>query len=187
MSVKSSARSFNNLRYSNLVILCNQGYWRRYKFTILCSTCNSVRMKILVIFLLNTLTGVLSRMFYFTPWTFKSYFLPYARLSSILLILSGGPIGPVTFTALSTRSINIQIDKGSQLGRYQHFFVQRPSGPDICRIAVNRILNDCTDGHATQGNNHYRIGADYPTGVWSPDSYYANTLQQDRTHFLSNC
>ncbi len=103
------------------------------------------------------------------------------------LDILGGPVGPVTFTALSTRSVNIQIDKGSQIGPYTHFFIQRGNGHTICTIPTHGILTECTDGHAKQGKNHYRIGAEYSTGTWFPDNYNTNTLQQDRTHFLRNC
>ncbi len=99
----------------------------------------------------------------------------------------GGPIGPITFTSLSKRSINIQIDKGSELGKYTEFFVEREMWYEgVCKIPIHGILNDCTDGHARQGSNHYRIGADYATGTWSPDDYYVDTLQEDRTHFKFN-
>ncbi len=93
-----------------------------------------------------------------------------------MIEILGGPIGPITFTSLSTRSINIQVDRGSQLGEYTHFFIQRDNWDIACRIPVHGILTDCTDSQARQGNNHYRIGAEYSTGMWVPGDYYVDTL-----------
>ncbi len=96
----------------------------------------------------------------------------------------GGPIGPITFTALSTRSINIQIEKGSQAGPYQNFLIQRENWDYICKIPVHGVLTDCTDSHARQGNNNYHIGANYPSVSWSPEDHYGETLQQDRKYYF---
>ncbi len=81
---------------------------------------------------------------------------------------------------MSRSSINIQIDKGSQVGRYQLFTIQRDNWNTVCEVPIYGALTDCLDRHARQGNNHYRIGAKASGAVWTPDNYYANTLEQDR-------
>ncbi len=71
------------------------------------------------------------------------------------------------------------------MGQYTHFYIQRDNWQVVCKIAIHGILNDCTDGHAKQGKNHYRIGAEYSTGALAPADYYADTLEQDRMYFLT--
>ncbi len=136
----------------------------------------------LVAIQLTAFSGVLSRTFYKLKHMLFLYLCDYLRELQIL----GGPIGPITFTALSTRSINIQIDRGSDLGLYQRFTIRRDNWNTVCNIPIYATLTDCTDGHAQQGNNHYRIGARYATGSWVPSSYYADTLQQDRMHSFTS-
>ncbi len=96
------------------------------------------------------------------------------------LQILGGPIGRITFTALSKTSINIQIDKGKNVGLFQRFTIRRTNWKDACYLPIYATLNDCTDRHARQGKNHYRIGARYATAGWTPSNYYTNTLHQDR-------
>ncbi len=84
---------------------------------------------------------------------------------------------------MSTGYINIQIDKGKQLGRYKQFYIERDNWNVVCKIPIHAILNDCTDTQARQGKNHYGIGAEYTGGVRVPDNYYADTLKQDRKYF----
>ncbi len=96
------------------------------------------------------------------------------------LHILGGPIGRITFTAVSTRSINIQIDNGSDLGLFQWFTIRRENWNDACNIPIYGTLTDCTDGHAQHGRNLYRIGARYSTGSWMSQEYYADTLPQER-------
>ncbi len=116
----------------------------------------------------------------------KAYALLFGSclISLPQLQISGGPFGPITFTALSTKSINIQIDRGSDLGLFQLFTIRRDNWDTACNIPIYATLTDCTDRHARKGNNHYRIGARYDTGAWVPDNYYADTLQHDRMHCL---
>ncbi len=102
-----------------------------------------------------------------------------------MLGILGGPVGPITFTAMSTRSIHIQINKGSQVGQFNVFQVRRDNMATVCDIPIHRILTECTDSHARQGDNLYRIAAFYPGVSWGPRNYNAHTLQQDRMHFLT--
>ncbi len=90
------------------------------------------------------------------------------------------PVGPVTFTSMSRKSINIQIDKGNDLGSYQLFTIQRENGDTVCDVPIYGALTDCLDSHARQGKNHYRIGAKSKTATSVINSYYAKTLEQDR-------
>ncbi len=99
-----------------------------------------------------------------------------------LFDILGGPIGPITFTAMSTSSINIQVDKGSEVGEYTTFNVVMKQR--ICEIPINWVLTECTDSHASQGRNNYKIGATRVGGMLFPQDYYASTLQEDRMNFL---
>ncbi len=80
-------------------------------------------------------------------------------IADFIVNISGCPTEPITFTALSRGSINIQIDKGPDLGLYQYFIIRRANWATACNIPIYATLNDCTDQHAAQGRNHYRIGA----------------------------
>ncbi len=124
---------------------------------------------------LTALQGVLSR-------TYNSLItIQSLVIADFIVNISVGPIGPITFTALLRGSINIQIDKGPDLGLYQYFTIHRANWETACNIPIYATLTDCADKHAAQGRNHYRIGARYNEGSWIPDNYYADTLQQDRT------
>ncbi len=67
---------------------------------------------------------------------------------------------------------------------YQWFTVRRDNFDTACNIPIYATLTDCTDRHARQGNNHYRIGARYDSGAWASSHYYIDTLQQDRMFYL---
>ncbi len=45
--------------------------------------------------------------------------------STHILIVSGGPDGLITFTALSNTSINIQVDKGDNVGQFETFDIYK--------------------------------------------------------------
>ncbi len=130
---------------------------------------------------LAALTGVVLGMLAIL-FAFRKAFPPL--ITRYLFDVSGGPLGPITFTAMSTRSINIQVDKGPDIWIYHTFTIRRDNWQTACNIPVNAILNDCTDNYARQGRNHYRIGADFQHGGMVPRNFYANTLQHNRTHFL---
>ncbi len=91
------------------------------------------------------------------------------------------PIGKITFTALTRRSINIQIDNGTNMGPYETFLVQKHV-VDICEIPFRDPLNDCTDSTASFGQNRYEISAYYPHGSIAPTDFNGDTLMQNRKH-----
>ncbi len=91
------------------------------------------------------------------------------------------PFGPITFTGLSTKAINIQVEKWGHTGQYERFTVTRDNRHVVCSIAVHGALDDCTDWHAKRGRNLYNIGAKFHGGSFFPRDFYADTLQEDRT------
>ncbi len=97
-------------------------------------------------------------------------------------MLLDGPIGQVTFTALSNKLINIQVDNGTSMGPYTGFTVQRES-VSVCKITAANILNDCSDQSAKLGANDYQITADYTGGSSAPKSFTTKTLERERTLF----
>ncbi len=99
------------------------------------------------------------------------------------MIVLDDPIGKVTFTALTRRSINIQIDNGTKMGPYEKFLVQKHV-VDVCEIPFRDPLNDCTDAAASFGQNWYELGAYYTYGLLAPLIYMGDTLIENRKRFI---
>ncbi len=100
--------------------------------------------------------------------------------STRILIVSGGPVGLITFTALSNTSINVQVDKGDNVGQFETFVIYK--GPFLwCTIPIYGVLRECTDNQAKHGQNEYGIGADSPSSTSWPKDYTTYTLDQNRT------
>ncbi len=79
-------------------------------------------------------------------------------------------------------SINIQVDNGTEMGKYELFDITRSqSGADVCNISVSEALNDCSDSSASTGINQYRIYAEYSGGSTFTEDITANTLDKNRT------
>ncbi len=96
------------------------------------------------------------------------------------MIVSGGPVGLITFTALSNTSINIQVDKGDNVGQFETFDIYK--GPfAMCHISIYGVLRECTDNQAKPGPNEYDIGATGPSSTSWPKDYTTYTLDQNRT------
>ncbi len=92
-----------------------------------------------------------------------------------------GPIGPVTFTGLSTSSINIQVDNGTKMADYMKFEITRALGAeDVCEILLSDPLNDCTDTAAKPGDNEYFVHAERTGEVFALDKLKAATLAINR-------
>ncbi len=86
----------------------------------------------------------------------------------------------ITFTALSNTSINIQVDKGDNVGQFETFDIYK--GPfAMCHIPIYGVLRECTDNQAKPGPNEYGIGATGPSSTSWPKDYTTYTLDQNRT------
>ncbi len=95
-------------------------------------------------------------------------------------------MGPITFTAVSTKSVNIQVQKTRDSASYDHFVIRRDVFEEVCRIAIhNSALDDCTDQHALATGNHYEIYAANHGGSSWPKSYFPAPLPEERTYFIT--
>ncbi len=95
------------------------------------------------------------------------------------------PVGPITFTAVSTKFVNIQVDKTGDSQNYNHFVVRRNVWDEICHIPIhNSVTDDCTDKDARPTGNHYEIYAANSGGSSWPKSYSPAPLSDERTHLI---
>ncbi len=65
----------------------------------------------------------------------------------------------MTFTGLSTNTVNIQVNKGSQYHGFDRFIIKNDNHEIICTLPFTEHLNDCSDTAAVQGEHLYRIDA----------------------------
>ncbi len=97
------------------------------------------------------------------------------------------PIGDVVFTATGTNIINIEVDNGTDMGKYTEFIVRR-DGQDICTIPFVSPLNDCFDQGVKPGENDYSISAKNSAFSSNPKTFTAAPLNRNRNYCnFSNC